>query len=199
MKRKSNHVIEILLSEFRALRDEIGSRVRTQQALVTINITGLATILGVAISSPEWWKPYLILVIPFFSCLLGLFYLHEGFVIATMGDYINNKIGQRLRKLTKDEELMEWESWLRKIIRGRLTVAIALGFALPAFFLLPSFIALASTFFPSEGILHILLWIVGAFLFVLTLYLWIYVAKYWEKVGQSSDQDSNEKNSRMGS
>lgn len=182
MKRKSNHVIEILLSEFSALRDEIGSRIRTQQALVMINITGLTTILGMAISPPEWWKPYLILVIPYFSCLLGLSFLHQGFVITNIGAYIHNKIGRRLRKLTKDEELMRWELWIRKILRRRLAVTFASAFSVPALYLLPSFIVLASTFFPSEEMLHTLLWVGGAFLLALTFFLWIYICRYWEKV-----------------
>lgn len=186
MKKKSDSAINVLLSEFRALRSEIENRGRAQQALVALNITGLAAILGIAISSPEWWKPYFLLVVPFFSSSLGLYYLNHDFSIADIGHYIIKIIRPELRKLTGNKELMKWELWTRELSRwDKVPRELAFGIAVTALFITPSILALAITPFLVEwwlqGVRWLqILWIGGLILTLLASLLWGYRYFYWK-------------------
>lgn len=176
MKKKSDSAINVLLSEFRALRSEIENRGRAQQALVALNITSLAAILGIAISSPEWWKPYFLLVVPFFSSSLGLYYLNHDFTIANIGHYIGKIIRPKLCKLTGDKELMKWELWTRELPRWeKAPRELAFGIAVPALFIAPSVLAL---FITREWWLQFL-WMGGMILTLLTFSFWSYRYIYW--------------------
>jgi len=176
--------IESWLSEFRALRDEIENRGRVQQALVALNMTALATVLGIAVSSSklEWWNSAILLVIPFFSSFLSLLHLNHDFTIANIGHYIRDKIRPKLCTLTGDEEMMGWESWTREVPRKiKIPRELTFGLAAPALYIVPSGIILGIVFkdvFSTEGWIQAI-WILGLILTLLNLCLWCYRRRYW--------------------
>ena len=175
--------VESWLSEFRALRDEIQNRSRVQQALVALNMSALATILGIAFSLPEWWDPSILLVIPFLSSLLSLLYLNHDFTIATLGHYIRDRIRPKLCELTGDAEIMGWELWIRDVPRkSKIPREMAFHLAAPVLYIAPCIIALKATYdiaFSTEGYMLRTTWIAGLILAALNIGLWCYRYKYW--------------------
>ncbi len=80
---------EVRLAEFRALRDEIAQRSTFQQAIVGLNLTALAAILGLAIgrSSPE-----VVDLIPMVSSTLGLLWLDHHRNIQRIAAYVRDNL-----------------------------------------------------------------------------------------------------------
>ncbi len=191
--------VESWLSEFRALRDEIERRGRVQYTLITLNMTALATLLGIAFSSPEWWEPRIWLVIPILSSFLSLLHLNQDFTIATIGHYIRDKIRPKLCELTGDVEVMGWELWTREETRRfKIPRELTFGLAAPSLYILPSMIILIATFgmvFSSEGWM-IATWIVGLILTLLSLCGWYYRYPYW--LGKSPGKTEQERKQPKG-
>src|SRR5712692_6827708 len=71
------------LAEFGALRQEIIQRLGAQDRLVQLNLTALATIVGLVIG--QKFIPALLLVVPFLSAALGFAWIHQGRQLTLIG------------------------------------------------------------------------------------------------------------------
>ena len=96
------------LAEFKSLREEMVERLRNQMISILANITILGTITSIVLSI-EQDPPVILLVIPFVSSSLGLFYLNQGFTGADIARYIDDTIVPELRKLVKSDLVFNWE------------------------------------------------------------------------------------------
>lgn len=89
------------LAEFAALRAEIAQRSSTQQALIALNLTAVATVLGFALTKQS--SRGLLLLVPVISPSLGLLWLDHHRNIRLIAEYIRDE-------LWKDSD-PSWETW----------------------------------------------------------------------------------------
>jgi len=185
-----NEAVESLLTEFRTLKEEVGHRGYLQQGILALNFSALGSILGISLSSPEWWISSVLLVIPFLCSFLSLLYLNHDFHVSTIGHYIRYRISPKLCELTGDRKIMGWESWLRttaiengerKLLRFLRELTYIL--AAPALLILPSIVALGVTFEGvslTEGWTQWTPWIIGLLLTILNFLLWCLRYYLWK-------------------
>jgi hypothetical protein len=184
-----NEAVESFLTEFRALKEEVDHRGYWQQGILALNFSALGSILGISLSSPEWWNSSILLVIPLLCSFLSLLYLNHDFQISTIGLYIRDRISPQLCALTGNSDIMGWESWLRTTAftnrSGRwlkLLREITYFLAAPALLVLPSIAALSVAFIgdsQTEGWTQWILWIIGLVLTVLNTLLWCLRYRLW--------------------
>jgi hypothetical protein len=126
---ESDDLRSVVLEEFRALRQEIGSRSGIQHQLVALNMTVLATIGGFVIS--ENANPILVLVIPILSPALGIFWHDHSRNIEKIGFYIMRELkplvsatlGGDTRPLSYEERMRKYE----RMKRPRFPLSFSLG------------------------------------------------------------------------
>jgi hypothetical protein len=92
---------EVRLAEYAALRAEIAQRLSSQQALVALNLTAVATIVGFVLVKHS--SKSLLLLVPVVSSVLGLLWLDHDRNIRLMALYIGTE-------LWRDRE-QSWEKW----------------------------------------------------------------------------------------
>src|SRR6266487_2734697 len=80
-------VLEVALAEFKALRDEIGSRATSSHTLININVVVSGVVAGLVVNNPG--RVALLLLLPILSPVLGLLWLDHAHNIRNLGDYIN--------------------------------------------------------------------------------------------------------------
>ncbi len=173
---------EIWLTEFKALRNEIEYRTKAQYTLLTINIIGLSSIFSIA-HSRYLYSFDLLMIIPWFSSIIGLLFLEHDFSIARIGCYITNIIAPKLKEICGDNDVLSWEIWVRNI-PGKFKAPRRLAFYLsvPTIFLFPSFIVLLLFTKPYHNSQHILFLSLSWGIYIITLGLWIYRHFYWKNI-----------------
>jgi len=95
-----------IVAEFAALRSEIEDRSGHQRALVALNLTVLGTVTGYVLVSKA---NLILLVVPFFSTLLGLLWLDHAVVIGKLGAYLGEELRDELVTITGNPRIMGWE------------------------------------------------------------------------------------------
>src|SRR5690348_16883190 len=83
----NKNVLDVALSEFKALRDEIGSRAGASLTLININAVASGVAGGLVVNNPG--RASLLLILPILSPVLGLLWLDHANNIRNIGDYIN--------------------------------------------------------------------------------------------------------------
>jgi hypothetical protein len=73
------------VAEFEKLRDEVTQRISHQVQILSLMLTGVVGLLGVAFSSRDY---LLVLIIPSLSGGIGLLYVAWQFGIARIGEYL---------------------------------------------------------------------------------------------------------------
>ena len=149
-----DHGFEGPLAEFTALREEIQERVKAQQQLMSLQLTGSAAVFGFAVTQDG--MKALLLIVPFTSYLLCGRLVAQHFAIFRVAEYIQHHLSPRV------PGGLLWERWLRE----RPTGQHLLGAVLP---LLLSFVgagvlALVWAFefvFAQEGLALKVLWFLG--------------------------------------
>lgn len=81
---------ELYLTEFGALRAEIGARSGFQHQLMALNITALAAVGGFVISNKA--NPLLLLMLPLVCCSLGVIWHDHARNIENIGTYIKDEL-----------------------------------------------------------------------------------------------------------
>lgn len=117
--------LEAWLEEFRALRDEIVSQGRLYKGLLTLNAIFLGVIVSLYEAQSDNMRDLFVLLIPFISSSLGIFFIDLHISITMHGKYIQEKIMPAVRELCGDPKLMGWEEEAHKVSD--------LFYALPAF------------------------------------------------------------------
>jgi hypothetical protein len=89
------------LAEYTALRAEIAQRSATQQALIALDLTAIASIVGFALTGRS--SDSLLLIMPVVSSVLWLLWLDHHRNICLIGAYIRTELWR--------DQLPSWETW----------------------------------------------------------------------------------------
>jgi hypothetical protein len=128
--------IQILLDEFKALREEISRRSKDQLSLIQMNITAIGVILGFVIGYVK--DSRVLLIIPLVSSILGIIYLDNAEAIQHIGRFIQRQIKPAMFAIVK-QELPDYESYVRRLEVKRADRLLMVGFPVLAVFgLLPT-------------------------------------------------------------
>jgi hypothetical protein len=92
---------EVRLAEYAALRAELAQRLSSQQALVALNLTAVATIVGFVLVKHS--SKSLLLLVPVVSSVLGLLWLDHNRTVRQIATYIGTELW--------DGRTQSWEKW----------------------------------------------------------------------------------------
>ena len=98
--------VTVMLEEYKALRAEILDRSRSQQTLLQIHTTALATLLGLALTKAA--GPWVVLIIPIEASVFGYWYWDHGWAIFDIARHVR-RIEAAVNKLTGSTSL-SWET-----------------------------------------------------------------------------------------
>jgi hypothetical protein len=118
-QNQRNTSIDIHLEEYKALRAEMLLRMKARNAVVNF-ILLLISALIVAIwqipgrVEPEKTFIIFLLIIPVVFFFLSLVYCWHDLMIASLGGYINHILRPKLIKVCQQEDILEWEIYLKK-------------------------------------------------------------------------------------
>jgi hypothetical protein len=134
----------VRLAEFAVLRDEMGHRAGSQQALMALNLTLVATIVGFVVTKKA--DDELLLVVPIVSPALGIRWLDHDRYIHLAAGYIRNCLWD---KFDVTDPSTSWESYLSEEGTPKLWQVISWG----STFLLFLAVSLAALFlaFPTQA------------------------------------------------
>lgn len=183
------HISDGPLAEFAALRVEIQERVRTQQQMLSLQLTMSGAVFGFTLSQRGMIA--LPLIVPFISYLLCGRLVAQHFGTLRVAEYIKDHLSCRV------PGGLEWEQWLRR--RPRSPHFLGWGLPLILAFVGSSVLALGWTFsyvFLQSRILNlpyaslILLWFLGLTVTILSTVLLLQMAgklslHSWDDAGLS--------------
>lgn len=187
MTDKDKLAVECWLSEFKALRDEIVSRLRAQLIINVLNVTAVGTIAGLAFSNApdtEKLEIRILLAIPYISSLLGILFCDQARDLVTAGHYIRKKIAPELYSMGLSKEILGWERYIKDVEKSRHW-AVKFIFWRPAIylFLVPSLLAVIITFeqcmWSPEWWWLRLIWIAAVIVAITLFFAWRSERRYW--------------------
>lgn len=114
-----NKRIDVYLEEYKALREEMLLRLKGRNAIVNY-ILLLVSALIVAIwqvsgrIEPQKVSIIFLLILPVVFFFLALIYCWHDMMIASLGGYIKEVLRPRLIEVCQHENILEWESYLKK-------------------------------------------------------------------------------------
>jgi hypothetical protein len=135
--------IQILLDEFKVLREEISRRSRDQLSLIQINITAIGIILGFVFAYAK--DSRVLLLIPLISSILGTIYLDNAEAISHIGRFIQTKVKPEMFRIIR-KELPDYEKYVRGLELRRIDRVLLVGFPVLAVFGLLPIVALLVPF-----------------------------------------------------
>jgi hypothetical protein len=163
--------VTILLSQFTALRNEIGSRSQAQATMVNLSITAVGILGGLGLS--QYGDERLLLLIPIVSTLLGLIWLDHAANIFKLGDFIREQLMPRLIQEAGTEDLPDYEKFIRKY-EGSTHIIIR-AFMLPPLlaFIAPSIMGIIVAF--KSDVRNWLFWLM---VIIAIIFVSVFIA-YW--------------------
>lgn len=140
----ADKAVDVLLAEFNALRAEMHSYISAQAALVGLGLTALGVITSLAVGNNG--DDDLLLAIPPLVALIVLAHTAETYRIATLGDYIREKLWPDLERRVGNIPSWEIHAVEQRPKRAVTVFLKAIGVDFPAMtlFLLSSVIVLAT-------------------------------------------------------
>jgi hypothetical protein len=167
-----SQVRDVAMAEFKALRDEIGSRATSSHTLININAVASGVVAGLVVGNPS--RVELLLLLPILSPVLGLLWLDHAHNIRNIGDYINTTLrplvastlgpgGEAVLAWEEHVDRYEQRAWLRFLPLG--VPVIVLFAAVPVASLARTAAHLAT---PWQWVL----WVGGALLTSCFVMLW---------------------------
>lgn len=166
---KASSAIEALLTEYRALREEILFRMRSADYFLVLTLVAVAAILGVGSAN----SARLFLVVPYISSVSAFLYLNQLRHVFRVSGYIRERIEPKLQKCTADGEVMAWEGNVRRLASVWPFLPLQMPNA-ALFFVLSGLglvLALKDSF---ESVMVAPFWVLALMLTVLMLRVW-----YW--------------------
>lgn len=113
---------QALMAEYSELRQELRSMLQHQFTIISIavSILGVLFVLGLNIYSSEFFKVDMFpvicfifhIIVPGASSFLGIMWLDTVYRQVELGTY-TALLGERVRTLLSNPELMNWEQWLQ--------------------------------------------------------------------------------------
>ncbi len=160
--------LDVWLSEYKSLREEIMYRMRAADGFAAASITITGVVLGVALNI---FLPAL-LILPLLNFYFMFAYLNQLSHVRVLGDYVRDRIKPRLAALTRDETVFGWESYFRALPHWGFLPWLKLPNA--GFMILVSGIALGMTYDKALVLLeNRWLWWIGITLTVFAFILWV--------------------------
>lgn len=165
-------VLDVALAEFKALRDEIGSRATSSHTLININAVASGVAAGLVVNNPG--RVELLLVLPILSPVLGLLWLDHAHNIRNIGDYIDTTLRPTIVGVLGEggERTLAWEQHVDAYERRALLRFLPLGVPVLVLFAAVPIAALARTGGSLGSGWQWVLWIGGAMLTAGFLVLW---------------------------
>jgi hypothetical protein len=103
--------VQVMLDEFKALRDEINDRATHCHTVININVVASGSVAAFALEDPS--RLALLLLLPVLGPVLGLLWLDHSYAIRGIGDYINGYLRPEINELAAgDGRLLGWETFL---------------------------------------------------------------------------------------
>jgi len=156
---KNAMIIQTCLEEHRALRNEIEQNNVSMRYIFIFNMTASGTIYSFVLSNIDSLKD-LLLIIPILSSILGIIFFSHSLKISLLGHYIRDKISPKIKLLTNDSSVLDWEYYIRQEDRRqRLFKWFSLDLVWLSVFLLISGISLVSAL--VSGLCVSVIWIIG--------------------------------------
>ena len=134
--------LQAIISEYRALREEIQRRSTDQMHCVVASVISVGALISLVVQNPLKYSPVLI-VIPWILAVFGIIWLDHNSRIFLLGQYIRDEIeGKKLPVLLKSSEI-NWIGWQHYIYEKREEWQLPsyIVFILPFFyFIIPSIV-----------------------------------------------------------
>jgi hypothetical protein len=165
-------VLDVALAEFKALRDEIGSRATSSHTLININVVVSGVVAGLVVNNPG--RVALLLLLPIVSPVLGLLWLDHAHNIRNLGDYINATLRPLIVRTlgAGGDEALAWEAYVDRYERRALLRFVPLGVPVLVLFAGVPLASLARTVNHVTSAWQWLLWVSGALLTLGFITLW---------------------------
>jgi hypothetical protein len=160
-------IVDVVLAEFAALRTEIVHKIGQQLTVVSINITGAAAVGGFVLANKA--DARLLLLLPYLSAALGLYYRAAEHDFTTIGRYIDQIQRPLLVEKLGDERLFRYESFFREQRYGR---GVVLGLAIALIFPVMSIAALVLVIPALGPFADWAIWIAGVIFTLLQSVAW---------------------------
>ena len=141
----NSKLLDVALAEFKALRDEIGSRSTSSHTLININVVASGVIGGLVVNNPG--RVELLLLLPILSPVLGLLWLDHAHNIRNIGDYINTTLRPLMARPPRRRErrVLSWEEHVDLYERRALLRFVPLGVPVLVLFAAIPLVSLART------------------------------------------------------
>lgn len=119
--------LDVLMAEFKALRDEIGSRATSSHTLININVVASGVLGGLVVNNPG--RVELLLLLPILSPILGLLWIDHAHNIRNIGDYIGTTLRPAVNAVAGDDtgSLLGWEDYVDRYEQRSLLRFLPLG------------------------------------------------------------------------
>jgi len=169
----TSRLLEVALAEFKALRDEIGSRATSSHTLININAVASGVAGGLVVNNPN--RVELLLLLPILSPVLGLLWLDHAHNIRNIGDYINATLRPLITGAIGPggEAALAWEAHVDRYEQRALLRFVPLGVPVLVLFAAVPVASLAWTAGHIGSTWWWLLWVGGALLTLSFLVLWL--------------------------
>jgi hypothetical protein len=168
----TSRLLDVALAEFKALRDEIGSRASSSHTLININAVASGVTGGLVVNNPG--RVELLLILPILSPVLGLLWLDHAHNIRNMGDYINLTLRPQIAGGIGPggEGALAWEEHVDRYEQRAWLRFVPLGVPVLVLFAAVPLVSLARTASDVGSGWQWLLWVGGALLTLSFLVLW---------------------------
>ncbi|WP_162937526.1 hypothetical protein [Indioceanicola profundi] len=133
--------IDIIMEEFKALRNEILFRASTQLNIIKLNITAMGLIAGAYFTKTDLFYNRILFLIPVISPILGLLWLDNATSITNIGNFIQKDIKSDIKHIL-GKEIPDFESYVRELEFKRLDRSFLIGIPVLTLFALLPLIAL---------------------------------------------------------
>lgn len=102
--------LQALLTEYEALRREMGQRADTQRAFVILAVSAVGAVLSLSVKEAE---PMILLAVPFVLPISLAVWQEHAASIAGAGHYIRRHLAQRIAEVTDDATSGGWQAFFR--------------------------------------------------------------------------------------
>jgi hypothetical protein len=164
-------VLQAALAEFSALRTEIKDRSSAAWALVNLNVTATAAILGFVLSDNA--DPRLLLVLPLVAPAFGLLFLDHAYNINNLGSYIGKRLRPLIVEVAGTGGLLGYEDAIDQYEQHRLLRFVPLGLPLTLMFSVLPLAALVFVIPSLDALWGWVVWSSGLVLVAIQSSLWL--------------------------
>src|SRR5260221_2433456 len=125
-------ILQVALAEFSALRSEIKDRSSAAWALVNLDVTATAALLGFVFSKNA--DPKILLALPLLAPALGLLFIDHAYNINNLGSYIGKRLRQLVVEATGSADVLGYEEAIDRYEENRFLRLVPLGLPLTLLF-----------------------------------------------------------------